>query len=79
MLYYKRDAVLTTNIENEWLKYAPWVIGGRTGFNLGHALRDTDARDFFATKYSESILSLEKKARAREEANNDSSLDDMEP
>ena len=79
MLYFKRDTTLTNNIENQWLKFAPWLIGGRTGFNLAHSLRDTDNRDFFATKYSESLLSLEKKQRVREEANHDASMDDMEP
>jgi len=79
MLYYKRDSILESNIENEWLKYAPWLIGARTGFNLAHSLRDNDNRDFFATKYTESLLSLEKKQRMREETNFDASIDDMDP
>ena len=79
MLYYKRQEVLDTNIENNWLKYSPWLIGGKAGFNLAHNLEHERNQAFFEGKYTESYLSLEKKARAREEANMEESMDDMEP
>ena len=33
-IYYKTDAVLTTNVENQWLKYFPNLIIGRAGMDV---------------------------------------------
>ena len=47
--YYKADSVLTTNIENDWLKYAPQLmIGTAGGLFLDVGLRDAKAAAKFA-------------------------------
>lgn len=56
--YYKHDAVLSTNIENEWLKAenAPeWLIG-EAGYRIAFDRRDKDAMALFGD--------MAKKARA---------------
>ena len=79
MQYYQRDAPLSSNIENQWTKFAPWVIGGLAGSNLSMSLRDNEAAQYFSGKFAAAFLGLEKKMRAREESNNDASMDDMDP
>ncbi len=48
MIYYKQDATLDTNIENQWLKYAPLLLMGKAGkkISLG-PLRDQLAYGVF--------------------------------
>jgi len=31
MVYYKKDTVLDSDIENLWLEHAPWILIGRAG------------------------------------------------
>lgn len=37
--YYKKDALLTSNIENEWLEFAPNVIIAKTGLKMAADLQ----------------------------------------
>jgi hypothetical protein len=58
MKYYKRDTVLNTNIENQWLKYAPNILIARTGLNVSESVKDRDSARFFAGLYAESERAL---------------------
>lgn len=48
MVYYKTDAVLSTNIENQWLKYFPYLMIGEAGRLFSPGLRDKDAMAQFS-------------------------------
>lgn len=48
MRYYKQAALLTTNIENEWLLEIPLLIIGAAGLLLAPGLRDKEATKTFA-------------------------------
>lgn len=48
MIYYKKDDVLSTNIENKWLKHLPYYLIGKAGLVLATAFRDKDAMQIFA-------------------------------
>jgi len=48
MIYYQQDDLLTTNIENQWLKYIPKLLMGLAGKQLsGGPLRDQVAFSTF--------------------------------
>ena len=47
MVYYKADAVLSSNVENQWLKYFPYLMIGEAGRLFAPALRDKDATTQF--------------------------------
>ena len=40
--YYAKDAPLTTNIENKWLKELPLILVARAGLMIAAGLRDKD-------------------------------------
>ena len=46
-IYYKTDALLATNIENDWLKYAPNVLIGEAGLLLPPAVRSPESTTDF--------------------------------
>lgn len=79
MLYYKRDQTLETNVENQWLRNAAWVLGARAGVKVAQDLRDEKAVQFFTTRYVESFDAMQKHHVAREEANDEATMDDMTP
>jgi len=43
LIYYARDSVLTSNVENKWLKWSPDILIGRAGKLLATGLRDAGA------------------------------------
>lgn len=47
--YYGKDAVLSTNIENKWLKELPEILIARAGLTLAAALRDKEGLSIFVT------------------------------
>lgn len=47
-IYYKKGALLTTNIENVWLEHFPWLLIGIGGAMVAAGLRDRDAIGIFA-------------------------------
>lgn len=69
MIYYKQDALLTSNIENGWLKYAPWLVIGEAGIVLAVSARDKVAQAEFARLRSSGGLTLNTQTEARLHAN----------
>jgi len=69
MLYYKRDAVLTSNIENKWLKWVPYYLIGKAGELSATSLRDKTALMQFKTMANEGLLLLNTQNEARKHAN----------
>lgn len=51
LTYYKRAALLDSNIENEWLEHAPDMLIGLAGIQVAGVLRDKDAMAQFTTRY----------------------------
>ena len=47
IIYFKKDAVLTANIENQWLTYFPYLVIGEAGILLSAGLRDANALAIF--------------------------------
>lgn len=59
MTYYKKDTLLTTNVENGWLKYAPMLLMGKAGQIIaGGPLRDMEAVKVFQNWEMQGALSL---------------------
>jgi hypothetical protein len=48
LIYYAKDTVLSSNVENKWLKYTPDLLIGRAGRLLATGLRDAGAYGEFA-------------------------------
>lgn len=48
MVYYKKDEVLDSDIENQWLKHVPILMAGMAGKLLAPGLRDGNAFAVFA-------------------------------
>ena len=53
MVYYKQDTILTSNIENDWLKYIPFLLIGKAGMDFAQDLRDANALAFFTEMFIE--------------------------
>lgn len=47
--YFKKAAELTSNIENEWLLYAPYLIIGNAGASMAQTLRNEGAVSEFTS------------------------------
>lgn len=47
--FFKSADLLTTNIENSWLQYAPWCLIGDAGVKMAMNTRDKDALVYFQT------------------------------
>lgn len=45
--YYQEQTVLSTNVENVWLKHAPDLLIAMTGMQMGAFLRDPEALQLF--------------------------------
>jgi len=69
MLYYAKDTVLNSNIENDWLKYAPEVLQGEAGRRMALAFRDKGAMEYFEDMRNEGILALTNATEARKHEN----------
>lgn len=70
MLYFKKDTVLDTNVENGWLKYAPMLMMGKAGQLIaGGPLRDADALKVFQSWEAEGGLTLAGQEVARSVTN----------
>ena len=57
-IYFKNDAVLSTNIENNWLKYYPFLIIGEAGRMISPAFRDKDGKATFDEWASEGRIAM---------------------
>lgn len=66
--YYAQAALLTTDIENSWLQYAPDVLIGRAGMLVAKDTRDKEAYDKFEKLYNEAWVVAFAESELREEA-----------
>lgn len=69
MYYYQQDTVLSTNVENNWLKYFPFLIMGEAGILIAGGLRDTAAMSIFNSWRKEGMVELYRDNEARKHAN----------
>lgn len=67
--YYKQADVLTTNVENAWLAYAPEVLIGAAGVSIATDVRDATAVQTFTALYTVGMNALMAEIAAREENN----------
>lgn len=66
MIYYAHDAVLATNVENHWLKNAPWMMISEAIKILAPGLRDTAAFTFATKKGMEAKIDVIRSGEARD-------------
>lgn len=71
MIYYASDTVLSSNVENDWLKHVPLLLIGKAGKQIASALRDSVAASTFAQWENEGRLLLLSQTIEREFANRD--------
>jgi hypothetical protein len=70
MIYYKKDTVLSNNVENGWLKWAPYLLMGEAGLVMsGGPLRDKGATDVFTAWKQQGLGSIYNMNEARMHAN----------
>lgn len=66
--YYKKDAVLTSNVENEWLKNVPDLIINMAGLRAATRARDPDSAAIFKAEAERWRSWLATEITARREA-----------
>jgi hypothetical protein len=69
LIYYQRDAALTSNIENKWMKWNPKIIYGIAGKNIAESLRDFAAVNAMQQWEAEGRILLSRQSITREMAN----------
>lgn len=69
MIYYAKAEVLSSDIENAWLKYAPYLLMGHAGKNVAAAMRDSNALGVFTGWEREGRLILTTQNEARQHSN----------
>lgn len=69
MRFFKSDTVLDSNVENEWTKHAPNLLGGIAGQTIAGGLRDSGAMQIFASWEARGLRQLLVDNQAREDAN----------
>ena len=69
LVYYKEDSKLDTNIENNWLKYAPALLIGGAGLRVAEYIRDKDAISIFQAMQADAFRRLDIEDTARDMAN----------
>lgn len=68
MVYYGRQPVLDSNIENGWLEFLPNLIIGQAGFIVASGVRDAKAAETFAAMASAGTAKLNTMTTAQDEA-----------
>lgn len=68
MIYYKKDHLLTSNIENRWLKYLPFLLIGKVGLVMGASFRDKEAIQIFGAFVAEGTKRLHELTTAQDGA-----------
>jgi hypothetical protein len=64
--YYAADAKLDSgDVENGWLKYAPWLLIAKAGLEVARTLRDEAAVAIFSNRLAEAKLDLLRQTEAR--------------
>lgn len=71
MKYYQKGLVLNSNIENEWLKYAPNILIGQAGSQIAAGIRDWKAKEVFDAMAQGALLLLQNQNEARKMSNLD--------
>jgi hypothetical protein len=71
MRYYAKAELLSTDIENAWLRHVPNLLIGRAGAELAASLRDWKAKDMFDSMAAGTMGLLAASEEARENANLD--------
>lgn len=69
MVYFKKDTPLNSNIENKWMKYAPWLVIGEAGSVLSVSARDKVAQAEFTRLRTTGAITLNTQTEARLHAN----------
>lgn len=69
MIFIVAQQTLDTNVENNWLKYAPLFIMGRAGWFTASALRDSWAVGVFQQWEAQGRLLIFNQTEARDHAN----------
>jgi hypothetical protein len=69
MLYYKYDDVLSTNIENQWLKYVPELMIAEAGIKLAQFIQNDKKVVEFTNDRMVEVARLNKANAARKHAN----------
>ena len=69
MRFYKQDELLTSNIENEWLKHEPFLLIGKAGQRIAASLRDATAIQIFQQQELEAFQRMLRETQARVDAN----------
>lgn len=77
-LYYAADALLTTNIENGWLREAPDLLIAQTGMQITKYPRDDVRYKMFSDDYKTARTALMVVDTARREANVDRFMGDAD-
>jgi hypothetical protein len=72
--YYKEDSALDTNIENNWLKYAPTVLIGLAGVEIAADAKNAGAVEKFSAMYTRGIDAIEVQNFRREHSNHRSQM-----
>lgn len=71
MKYYQRATILNSNLENEWLKWAPNILIGQAGSQIAAGIRDWKAKETFDSMAQGALLLLQNQNEARKHANLD--------
>lgn len=69
MPYYKRDEALTSNVENNWLKWVPYLLIGEAGLFMATGARDMEAKKEFQRLKNEGLIMLNTQNEARAHEN----------
>ena len=76
LLFYKSDTVLSSNIENGWLREFPGLLLGAAGVTMASALKDREAEASFAAQLALAKERLNTFDEARNMANMSASMGD---
>lgn len=66
--YYRKGILLANDVENEWLKWVPELLVGKTARVMAAALRDANAIKLCDDMIRESMMLLENQNEARKHA-----------
>lgn len=68
LYYFGADTTVTSNIENQWLKYAPALIINSVGLEIAEYSRDSGAIAYFTPKVVNAMDMLMRENISRDEA-----------
>lgn len=76
MIYYAADTALSTDVENNWLKYAADLMIARTGIAVASYVKDYEALTLFTQDDARATRRLMMKNEARKHVNRDYAMGD---